>query len=222
MLRVARVAGCICCQLYILPIVHVASCTCCELQLQQRFCSFFNCSVCVDFQTVKTFVPRRIMAPGMSKIVRVNYFEYSWSLRLILLKHDNNLSVGSGHIISFCKLIFFFSHRSLVALRYPLTQLGSKATYQSIFGVKHADFIQISFDWTFQYSIWLLFIFWWSLNQKWMHTNKIENRYKIYMGMAKENPIKLFILVHLKLRFWKKQSGAFFFRHPVDHLSFFS
>ena len=48
-----------------------------------------------------------------------------------------------------------------------------------------------------------------------MHTNKIENRYKIYMGMAKENPIKLFILVHLKLRFWKKQSGAFFFRHPV-------
>ena len=110
---------------------------------------------------------------------------------------------------------FFVSHGSLVALIYVLPQLRNQTTYQSIFGVKQAAFIKISFDLTFQYSIWLFFIFWLSLNQKWTHTNKIENRSKIYMGMAKQNTIELLILVNLKLRFWKKQSGAFFFRHPV-------
>ena len=53
-------------------------------QPQQQFCS----SVCVDFQAVKTFVPRRIMALGMSKLVRVNYLEYSRSLTKMLLKQS--------------------------------------------------------------------------------------------------------------------------------------
>ena len=58
-------------------------------QPQQQFCNFFNCPVCAYFQTVKTFVPRHIMTPGMSKLVRGNYLEYSRSLTKMFLKHDN-------------------------------------------------------------------------------------------------------------------------------------
>ena len=39
---------------------------------QQQFCSFFNCPVRVDFQTVQTCIPKCIMALSTSKIVRMN------------------------------------------------------------------------------------------------------------------------------------------------------
>ena len=43
---------------------------------QQQYCSFFNCHIGVDFQTVQTCIPKCIMALSISKIVRMNNLIY--------------------------------------------------------------------------------------------------------------------------------------------------